>query len=184
MSGDGFVAALVAVALANRLLLAPPPAPLPALRAVALHGVLSALVATVAIIATATAQALLQPLALVHPVAFLAVPLSALPTVLAAWLLPRWRPALHATDWRLVGANAVALVVISNASLGADATALVQRAFMTAALFAVALVVLCGLEQRLQPASLPQAFRGLPIALLNAGLLALAGQGLAGLLPT
>ena len=40
---------------------------------------------------------------------------------------------------------------------------------MTAALFAVALVVLCGLEQRLQPASLPQAFRGLPIALLNAG---------------
>lgn len=183
MSGDGFVAALVAVALANRLLLASPPTPLPPLRAVALHGVLSALVATVAIIAMATVQALLQPLALVHPLAFLTIPLSAAPTALSAWLLPRWRPALRTSDWRLIGANAVALVIIANPSPGGDAAALVLRAFVIAALFALALLVLCGLEQRLQPAAVPQAFRGLPIALLNAGLLALAGQGLAGLLP-
>lgn len=183
MNGDGFVAALVAVALANRLLLAPPPAVLPALRATALHGVVSALVATLAIVATAAVNASLEPLAPLYPHEFLAIPISALLTVLAAVLLPRWRAALRDTDWRLVGANAVALVVIGGARAAPDATALVLRAFATAALFAIALVVLCGLERRLQPAALPRAFRGVPIALLNAGLLALAGHGLAGLLP-
>ncbi len=183
MNGDGFVASLVAVALANRLLLAPPPAALPGLRAVALHSVVSALVATLAIIATAVVNASLEPLALLHPHEFLAIPVSALLTVLAAWLLPRWRVALRDTDWRLVGSNAVALVVIGTANAPLYATAFVLRAFATASMFALALVVLCGLEQRVTSAALPRAFRGVPIALLNAGLLALAGQGLAGLLP-
>lgn len=183
MNGDGLIAALVAVALANRLLLAPPPVALPALRAVALHGVVSALVATFAIIATTAVNASLKPLALLHPHEFLAIPVSALLTALAAWLLPRWRKALRDTDWRLVGANAVALVVVGTAHAPLDATALVLRASATASLFALALAVLCGLEQRMTSAALPHAFRGVPIALLNAGLLALAGQGLAGLLP-
>lgn len=182
MNGDAFIASLVAVALANRLLLAPLPRALPPLRTIALHGVVSALVATAAIVFATAVQALLEPLALRYPQAFLALPLSALLTVLAAVLLPRWRAALRDADWRLVGANAVILVFIAGTK--ADAAAIVvQRAFATAALFALALVALCALEQRLQPAQVPKAFRGLPIALLNAGLLALAGQGLAGLLP-
>jgi electron transport complex protein RnfA len=188
VNGDGFVTVIVAVALANRLLLAPPPAALPALRAVALHavalhGVISALVATLAIIATAAVNAALEPLALLHPHEFLAIPVSAVLTVLAARLLPRWRGALRDTDWRLVGANAVALVVVGTANTPLDATALLLRAFATASMFALALVVLCALEQRTASTALPHAFRGVPIALLNAGLLALAGQGLAGLLP-
>ncbi|MBL8296727.1 MAG: hypothetical protein JNN30_00130 [Rhodanobacteraceae bacterium] len=182
MNGDGFVAALVAIALANRLLLAPLPAALPTLRAVAIHAVVTALVATIAMVITASARSALTPVTQPYPLDFLALPISAVTSLIAAWLLPRWRTALRDTDWLLVGANAVALSVVGSAN-SASLTALVGVAFTISALFALALVVLCALEQRLQPAALPRAFRGLPITLLNAGLLALALQGLSGLLP-
>lgn len=181
MNGDAFVVAIVAVALANRLLLAPLPRALPPLRAVALHGVLTALVATATIVVTQLVHGALAPLALVHPMAFIAVPLGALLTALAAWLLPRWRAVLRDQSWRLIGATAITLAFIAPPAL--DASRLLLQAFTTGAAFAFALVILVALEARTQPSVIPTAFRGLPIALLNAGLLALAGHGLNGLLP-
>jgi Na+-translocating ferredoxin:NAD+ oxidoreductase subunit A len=181
VNGDGFVVAIVAAALANRLMLAAPTRALPPLRAVALHGVVAALVATATIVIAYVVHALLAPLALVYPMTFIAVPIGALLTALAAVLLPRWRAALRDQHWRLIGATSVVLAFI--APTAGDASLVVLRAFITAAAFALALVVLVALELRLQPSAVPAAFRGLPIALLNAGLLALAGHGLNGLLP-
>ncbi|HSX59976.1 MAG TPA: hypothetical protein VLF18_07250 [Tahibacter sp.] len=183
MHGDALVAAIVAVALANRLLLAAPGTALPPLRAIALHGVLAALVATVTTLATAALHDTLAPRIAPYPAGFLVVPVGAASTALAAVLLPRWRTSLRDTDWRLLGADAIALTVIAGFT-GGDTASTLLRGFACASAFAFALVVLCALERRLQHGSIPDAFRGLPIQLLNAGMLVLAGSGIVGLFGT
>jgi electron transport complex protein RnfA len=50
-----------------------------------------------------------------------------------------------------------------------------------AAGFGLALLAFAGLRERLDSADLPAAFRGTPIALLTAGLMALAFMGFGGL---
>ena len=47
--------------------------------------------------------------------------------------------------------------------------------------FGAALIAFAGLRERLESADLPEAFRGAPIALVTAGLMALAFMGFAGL---
>lgn len=180
MDGGALVTAIVAVALANQLLLA---GELPgndrALRALALHGVLVALVTS----ATSTVNALLQPglqtMAAPYPTDFVAIPLAAASTLLAATALPRWRAGLRDARWPLIAASALALSLVAGATTD-DPTAALLRGTAVGAAFTLALVALATLHGRLQPARVPQAFRGTPIALLNAAFIALAAHALIG----
>lgn len=216
MDGGALIASLVALALANRVLLettAKPAVPLssgdaiapdassplnatavssstaplhatlaPAssLSNLAVHGVLSALVVCLTAIAAWAVQQALAPLALLHSTAFLVLPLAAAATALTAFAMTRWRAPLHTAAWPLIAANAVAIAVLVPAAATPDLVTALLRSFLAGAGFTLALLALATLDLRLQPREAPAAFRGLPLSLLNAGLLALAAQGLAG----
>ena len=186
MDADALIGLIIATALANRLLIAPltpsATASPQALRAFALHGVLVALVTTLAGAAEWSLQAFLHPLALLHSTGFLVLPLTAAVAALCAVALTRWRAPFAQSRWWLIACSAVVLNLIS-AAAAESATFATQlwNAFATGAAFAACLLLLFGLESRLQPRDLPAPFRGLPVLLLNAGLLALACHGLAGM---
>lgn len=57
----------------------------------------------------------------------------------------------------------------------------VTYGFSTAVGFALALVIFAGLRERLELEDVPGSFRGAPIALITAGILAMAFMGFAGL---
>lgn len=57
----------------------------------------------------------------------------------------------------------------------------VTFAFATAVGFALALVIFAGIRERLELDDVPRAFRGTPIALITAGILAMAFMGFSGL---
>lgn len=181
----------VAASAPKPVLSAAAPVPLPQLSAttapapsslhdLAVHGVLSALVVCVTAVAGWLAQQALAPLALLHSTAFLVLPLAAAATALTAFATTRWRAALRTAAWPLIAANAVAIVVLMPAATTPDLATALLRSFLAGAGFTLALLALDTLDQRLQPREAPAAFRGLPLSLLNAGLLALAAQGLAG----
>ncbi|MCR4961169.1 MAG: RnfABCDGE type electron transport complex subunit A [Lachnospiraceae bacterium] len=54
--------------------------------------------------------------------------------------------------------------------------------FATAVGFTVSIVILAGIRERMQYNDIPKAFRGMPIVLLSAGLMAIAFCGFSGLL--
>lgn len=205
MDGGALIASLVALALANRVLLgtaaatpavlssqrdvaAPESAssliiaeaPATPLRDLAVHGVLSALVVCLTAVAGWTVQQALAPLALLHSTAFLVLPLAAAMTALTAFAMTRWRAPLEAAAWPLIAMNAVAIAVLVPAAATPDLATALLRSFVAGAGFTLALLALSALDARLQPREAPAAFRGLPLSLLNASLLALAAQGLAG----
>lgn len=205
MDGGALIASLVALALANRVLLgtaattpavlspqrdaaAPKSAsslmadeaPATSLRDLAVHGVLSALVVCLTAIAGWAVQQALAPLALLQSTAFLVLPLAAAMTALTASAVTRWRAPLQAAAWPLIAMNAVAVAVLVPAAAAPDLATALLRSFLAGAGFTLALLALATLDARLQPREAPAAFRGLPLSLLNAGLLALAAQGLAG----
>lgn len=220
MDGGALIASLVALALANRVLLddaatratlsalsatatstlgatavstptagaAAPTTPLHAaatpapssLHDLAAHGVLSTLVVCLTAIAGWLVQQALTPLALLHSTAFLVLPLAAAATALTAFVTTRWRATLRSAAWPLIAANAIAIGVLMPAAATPDLAPALLRAFLASAGFVLALLALHGLDARLQPREAPAAFRGLPLSMLNAGLLALAAQGLAG----
>ena len=154
--------------------------PSSSLRELAVHGVLSALVVCVTTVAGWLVQQALAPLSLLHSTAFLVLPLAAAATALTAYATTHWRDTLRASAWLLIAANAVAVGVLMPAAATDDLATALLRSFLAGAGFTVALLALATLDQRLQPREAPAAFRGLPLSLLNAGLLALAAQGLAG----
>ncbi|MBQ5594601.1 MAG: electron transport complex subunit RsxA, partial [Alistipes sp.] len=53
----------------------------------------------------------------------------------------------------------------------------------TALGFALALILFAGIRERLEVEDTPQAMRGVPIALITAGLLAMAFMGFANVVP-
>ena len=57
----------------------------------------------------------------------------------------------------------------------------VTFAFATAIGFALALVIFAGIRERLELEDVPRSFRGTPIALITAGILAMAFMGFSGL---
>jgi electron transport complex protein RnfA len=57
----------------------------------------------------------------------------------------------------------------------------VVYAFSTAVGFALALVIFAGLRERLELDDVPRSFKGTPIALVTAGILAMAFMGFSGL---
>ena len=54
--------------------------------------------------------------------------------------------------------------------------------FATAAGFAISIVILAGLRERMEYNNIPKAFQGMPITLITAGLMAIAFNGFAGIL--
>ena len=54
--------------------------------------------------------------------------------------------------------------------------------FATAVGFTIAIVILAGIREKMQDNDIPKAFRGMPIVLVSAGLMAIAFCGFAGLL--
>ena len=188
MGQDGLAALFLATALGNNLILGQGWAldrllEPRALRDAALHGVLTSLVMTLAAAgAWLLRTALLQPFALDLYVGFALILLVAAVTAAVATALRRWRAGFAAVNWWLIATNAGVIgtaVQIQQSDAGLAASLLIG--FGSGCAFTLALLLLCGLQRRLQPAQIPAAFRGLPIALLNAGLLALAWSGLTGL---
>lgn len=58
----------------------------------------------------------------------------------------------------------------------------VLNGFATAVGFTVAIVILAGLREKMEHNDIPEAFRGMPVVLLTAGLMAIAFCGFSGLL--
>lgn len=188
MGQDGLAALFLATALGNNLILGQGWAldrllQPRALHEAALHGVLSTLVMTLAAAgAWLLRTTLLQPFGLELYAGFALILLVAATTAAIAVLLQRWRRGFGAVNWWLIATNAGVIgtaVQIQQSAAGLAASLVIG--FGSGCAFTLALLLLCGLQRRLQPAQIPAAFRGLPIALLNAGLLALAWSGLTGL---
>lgn len=102
-----------------------------------------------------------------------------------AWLMMRIAGAgWKAWDPRLVAANSIALSLAfrqatEQAGFGAKALVLASLA----AAFGLLLLALTELMGRIEQADVPLPFRGIPIALVTTGVIALALLGLTGLLP-
>ncbi len=58
----------------------------------------------------------------------------------------------------------------------------IVNGFATAAGFTVAIVILAGLREKMEYNDIPEAFKGMPVVLLTAGLMAIAFCGFSGLL--
>ena len=91
---------------------------------------------------------------------------------------------LMATNCAVVGVSI--LVVTKEFSFGGAAHLLnlpetITFAVANAIGFGLALIVFAGLREQLELADVPKAFRGIPIALVTAGILSLAFMGFAGL---
>ena len=57
----------------------------------------------------------------------------------------------------------------------------VVTGFGTAAGFAIAIIIMAGLRERMAYNNVPKAFQGMPIVLLTSGLMAIAFSGFSGL---
>jgi electron transport complex protein RnfA len=88
---------------------------------------------------------------------------------------------LVTTNCAVLGA---ASITISPGLFGPNASSLVAgavRGFGAGAGFTLALVIMAGIQERLELADIPEKLRGAPIAFITAGLLALAFFGFSGL---
>lgn len=187
MGAGELSALLLATALGNNLVLAQGLGadrqlqPLPLIDA-ARQGALTMLAAVlVAAAAWAMQHFLLVPFALNLYAPFATVLLVAAVVALIACVLPHWRPGYADTNWWLIACNSVvigAALAVQGEDRGLAASIVLGLGY--GAGFAAGLLLLNGLEQRLQPRGVPAAFRGLPVRLLNAGLLLLAVSGFAG----
>ncbi len=102
-----------------------------------------------------------------------------------AWLLLQI-PGAGWKSWdpRLVAANGIALSLAFRQ--GTEQADLASKALVLgslAAAFGLLLIALTELMSRIEQADVPLPFRGIPIALITTGLMALALLGLTGLLP-
>ena len=83
----------------------------------------------------------------------------------------------------LITTNCAVLgVAINNVNLGYDLLTGVVNGFATSAGFAIAIVILAGIREKMEFNDIPKPFRGMPIVLVTAGLMAIAFCGFSGLL--
>lgn len=83
----------------------------------------------------------------------------------------------------LITTNCAVLgVAINNVNLEYDLLTGVVNGFATSAGFAVAIIILAGIREKMEFNNIPKAFRGMPIVLVTAGLMAIAFCGFAGLI--
>jgi electron transport complex protein RnfA len=82
----------------------------------------------------------------------------------------------------LITTNCAVLgVALTNVQNGNDFVTSVVAGFGTAGGFAIAIVILAGIRERMACNNVPHAFSGMPITLITAGLMAIAFSGFAGL---
>ena len=82
----------------------------------------------------------------------------------------------------LITTNCAVLgVALTNVQNGNNFVESVVTGFGTAAGFAIAIIIMAGLREKMAHNDVPKAFRGMPIVLVTAGLMAIAFSGFSGL---
>ena len=83
----------------------------------------------------------------------------------------------------LITTNCAVLgVAITNVNLEYDLFTGVVNGFATSVGFAIAIIILAGIREKIEFNDIPKPFRGMPIVLITAGLMAIAFCGFAGLI--
>lgn len=83
----------------------------------------------------------------------------------------------------LITTNCAVLgVAINNVNLEYDLLTDVVNGFATSVGFAVAIIILAGIREKMEYNDIPKPFKGMPIVLVTAGLMAIAFCGFAGLI--
>lgn len=83
----------------------------------------------------------------------------------------------------LITTNCAVLgVAITNVNLEYDLLASVVNGFATSIGFAIAIIILAGIREKIEFNDIPKPFQGMPIVLVTAGLMAIAFCGFAGLI--
>ena len=83
----------------------------------------------------------------------------------------------------LITTNCAVLgVALSNVSKEYDILTSVVNGFGTAVGFTIAIVILAGVRERTEHNDIPEAFKGMPITLITAGLMAIAFIGFSGII--
>ena len=83
----------------------------------------------------------------------------------------------------LITTNCAVLgVAINNVNYGYDIFTGVVNGFATSAGFALSIIILAGIREKMEYNDIPKPFRGMPIVLVTAGLMAIAFCGFAGLI--
>jgi electron transport complex protein RnfA len=177
---------VTSVTIAGRLPIAPsPPRPL-RLEAALGFGIATLLVTPIAVALAWAASALFAASDAVRGLDTLVLLLACAAAAPAVWsMLLRLRPALGERvrgGVPLLAANAAALGsgLVGHPSQTSGPESVIQ-AFASGAAFALLVVLLALLEERIETSDVPQSLRGAPIALLAAGVVALAIAGLNGM---
>lgn len=104
---------------------------------------------------------------------------------LVEMVLKKISPALYSAlgvYLPLITTNCAVLgIALTNVQNGYDLLTGVVNGFATAAGFAISIVILAGIRERMEHSDIPKAFRGMPIVLIAAGLMAIAFSGFSGL---
>ena len=99
--------------------------------------------------------------------------------------LKRFVPSLYSSlgiFLPLITTNCAVLgVALTNVQNGNDFVTSVVAGFGTAGGFAIAIVILAGIREKMEGNNVPHAFSGMPITLITAGLMAIAFYGFSGL---
>ncbi|MBQ9990081.1 MAG: RnfABCDGE type electron transport complex subunit A [Lachnospiraceae bacterium] len=83
----------------------------------------------------------------------------------------------------LITTNCAVLgVAINNVKYGYDILTGIVNGFATALGFAIAIIILAGIREKMEYNDIPEVFKGMPIVLITAGLMAIAFCGFSGLL--
>ena len=83
----------------------------------------------------------------------------------------------------LITTNCAVLgIALTNVQKSYDILTSIVNGFATAVGFTIAIVILAGIREKMEFNDVPKAFRGMPITLVTAGLMAIAFCGFSGLL--
>ena len=101
-------------------------------------------------------------------------------------VLKKISPSLYAAlgiFLQLITTNCAVLgVAINNVKYDYDILTGIVNGFATAVGFAIAIIILAGIREKMEYNDVPEAFKGMPIVLITAGLMAIAFCGFSGLL--
>lgn len=104
---------------------------------------------------------------------------------LVEMILKKMSPALYSAlgvYLPLITTNCAVLgIALTNVQNGYGLLTSVVNGFATAVGFAVSIVILAGIRERMEHSDIPKAFQGMPIVLIAAGLMAIAFSGFASL---
>ncbi len=104
---------------------------------------------------------------------------------LVEMVLKKTSPALYSAlgvYLPLITTNCAVLgIALTNVQNGYGLLTSVVNGFATAAGFAISIIILAGIRERMEHSDIPKAFQGMPIVLIAAGLMAIAFSGFAGL---